>query len=135
MKNIIITLPKNLWDKIVLGEKRVELRKIIPLYFDNTYSRCYVVIKGTSNVVGYFAIGSFGAYNTQNLDIEKLSKMLCVPKSWVETYIQKTNQIVFWYIKHVFLFYPKIKLSNFGLEHNPQSYVYTDWSINGVLIW
>ena len=42
MKDIVITLPFELWQKIVKKEKRIELRKGLPRLFDNSRSKCYV---------------------------------------------------------------------------------------------
>lgn len=55
--DIIITLPKGLWTKIVTGDKRVEMRKWnLPKHFDVTLDKVYVVLKGTKRVVGCFEI-------------------------------------------------------------------------------
>lgn len=55
--DIAITLPKDLWLKIVSGEKKVEMRKWdLPKHFDLKLDSIYVVIKGTRKVVGRFKV-------------------------------------------------------------------------------
>ena len=57
--DIVITLPKVLWLKIVSGEKLVEMRKwYLPSHFNRQTDCIYVVLKGTRRVAGFFKVVS-----------------------------------------------------------------------------
>lgn len=127
MKDIVITLPEELWNSICTGQKKIELRKSIPLLFDNYFNRCWVVQKGTSRVVGYFRIKVFGMYRDYQEHIETIAKDAAVSVPFVKSYYQGHKNAYIWFIGHVYQAnrqYERFVL--FGIKNNPQSYVYVD---------
>ena len=124
--NIVITLPRSLWEKIKSGEKTVELRKSVPRLFDNATSKCFVVLKGTSEIVGYFKISQFTSCPLEHIDVNKMAKIAGIPPLWFRTYYTTSQVAHIWHISEVYE-YPSssINLSRLWVTRNPQSYVYT----------
>lgn len=131
MKNMIITLPKFLWESIVKGEKRFEIRKNLPMFFSTCCSKCYVIIKGTDLVAGYFTISCFYSQIYKKEDCSLIAKVACVPDEWVSKYLKESKRFWAWHIEKVFVFKEQISAKSvFSIKSNPQSYVYTDVSIH-----
>jgi hypothetical protein len=130
MKDIVITLPLELWQKIAKKEKRIELRKSLPRFFDNGQSKCYVVEKGTKNVLGYFTIRSFHICKYTGVIPDEFASLVGVPVSWISRYYKIGDSMKMWYIRRVFEFDPDPTLWDMlKIKTNPQSYVYTDGQI------
>lgn len=130
MKDIVITLPLELWQKIVNKEKRIELRKALPRFFDNGRSKCYVVEKGTKNVLGYFTIGSFHICKYKGVVPEDFANLVGVPASWIRQYCKIGDSMYMWNIRRVFEYEPDPTLWDMlKIKTNPQSYVYTNGKI------
>ena len=85
--DIIITLPKDLWTKIVTGEKSVEMRKWnLPEHFDVTLDKVFVVLKGTKRVVGCFEVERV-AYNFSKTESwEEFGEKLGISYEWYDKY-------------------------------------------------
>lgn len=131
MRNIIITLPHELWRKILSGDKTFELRTKCPLNFTLNKSKCYVVIKGSHLIVGWFSISTFIQDRTEHLNLSYLSCILCVPPQWIFDYVKKHEIVWFWHIGKVFrLEKPANATDIFHLKANPQSFIYTDIDIS-----
>lgn len=131
MKNIIITLPKFLWESIVKGKKRWEIRKNLPQFFSTNDSKCYVIIKGSDIVAGYFSISSFYSQIYKKEDCSVLAKVACVPDEWISKYLKESKPFWAWRIEKVCVFKKQISAKLvFSIKSNPQSYVYTDVSIH-----
>lgn len=130
MKDIVITLPFELWQKIVKKEKRIELRKGLPRLFDNGLSKCYVVEKGTKNVLGYFTISSFHMCRYKGVIPEEFANLVGVSVSWIQQYYKIHDFMYMWNIRRVFEYDPDPALWDMlKIKTNPQSYVYTDGQI------
>lgn len=130
MENILITLPKDLWDSIKRGKKTIELRKSIPVKFDNCYSKCYVVLKGTRYVVGYFYIDTFHKIPKTDYHIKNISKLACISEDWILKYYQNQDCITCWHIGQVYDFeWLEYASKLIGSKPNPQAYYYTDFNI------
>lgn len=128
---MIITLPKFLWESIVKGEKRYEIRKNLPQFFSTNDSKCYVVIKGTDIVAGYFSISCFYSQIYKKEDCSQIAKVACVPDEWISKYLKESKRFWAWHIAEVCVFKEQISAKRvFSIKSNPQSYVYTDVSIN-----
>lgn len=130
MENIVITLPKDLWNSIKRGEKKIVLRKSIPVKFDNYYSKCYVILKGTRNVVGYFYIDTFHKIQKNSNLIKNLSGLACITEDWILKYYQNRDCITCWHIGKVYDFeWLEYASKLIGSKPNPQAYYYTDINI------
>ena len=125
--NIIITLPHYLWAHICIGTKKIELRKKIPLNFQTNESKCFVVLKGTHRIIGWFTISQFTKMPTPKPCTPDFAKALCVPRNWVDEYLKKSDYCYCWHIKDVYAYKQRVDIKeNFEIHSNPQSYVYTD---------
>lgn len=85
--DIVITLPKDLWLKIVSGEKQYEMRKwSLPKHFDVNSDCIYVVIKGTRRIAGCFKVmGVEGRLKKDEAWLE-FGGWLCVSHEWFSKY-------------------------------------------------
>lgn len=129
MKHIIITLPDYLWEKIVKKEKRIELRSRFPLSFSFKNSKCYVVRKGTHDVVGYFKITEISEYKPDSYIPIGLARLLGVTFKWLVSYCRNKKKLYLWHIGEVHEFPEPIDARQaFGISTNPQSFIYTDIS-------
>lgn len=85
--DIAITLPKDLWSKIVSGEKKVEMRKWdLPKHFDLKKDSIYVVLKGTRKVVGRFKVEDVKMYFTQWAAWRRFGDGLGISYKWFTQY-------------------------------------------------
>lgn len=135
MKDIVITLPERLWYLICTGRKKLELRKSIPVEFDLDFSRCWVVLKGTSYVAGYFYLDSFREDYEYIQQIDVIAKAAAVSVQFVRSYYQGSEKACIWNIGPVCQFsrlYDRFYL--FGMKHNPQSFVYVDGPMHNLYV-
>lgn len=123
--DIAITLDQSLWDKIVSGEKGIELRKDIPSFFNKNKDKVFVIIKGTDKVVGYFFVDFFFATTPSVLlTSPKWMRLISVPQDWISKYVEKASHVYLWYISNVFALRQTIPRIEMGLKSNPQKYAY-----------
>lgn len=127
MKNLIITLPKQLWWAIEHGHKMYECRKTLPKLAQKG-SKVYVVEKGTTYVRGYFYIDSIVSTNNYYQAWKDYGRKLYIKEEWFNDYTRNHYGFIhFWKIAGVCKFESDIDLNlYFGITHNPQSFVYTD---------
>lgn len=126
MKHVIITLPFQLWEKIVAGRKLFELRKSIPL-IQPFSGRVYVVIKGTKFVPGYFTLSGIVGSDDADYLWDYSGGYLGVSKEWYQRYASTMRQCLYaWEIDSVYKYdFPLDIRNHFAIVHNPQSFVYT----------
>lgn len=124
--DIAITLPKSLWDKIVSGEKSIELRKNRPYHYDIDFDRVYIVLKGSNDIVGYFIIADFVATSPACLMTSpNWLKQIAVSQEWISHYIEGATLVWLWYIGKVVQYKePLSRPFTMKLKNNPQSYIY-----------
>lgn len=124
--DIAITLPRSLWDKIVSGEKTIELRKNTPQEFNEKTDRVYVCLKGTEFVAGYFTVLSFRLIDANLVtSFKNIVKKIEVPEQWIDDYLKNSSLAVLWYIDDVVSFAGNgVYRSVYNLDKNPQSFVY-----------
>lgn len=122
--NIAITLPKDLWSKIVSGEKKVEMRKWdLPKHFDIKSDSIYVVLKGTRRVVGRFKVEKVKRYFTPWVAWDKFGDGLGVSYQWFTKYWGNSFGMYFFVIGNCRV------LSCHGIievPHAPQKYILID---------
>lgn len=127
MKDIAITLPEKLWYLICSGQKKIELRKRIPVKFDPFICRCWVMKKGTAKVLGFFFIESFHEDLKFRERINEIANDAAVSVEFVETYYQGYQKACIWKIGPVYQSTEPIdSFVEFGMRTNPQSFVYVD---------
>lgn len=124
--DIAITLPQDLWKKIVSGEKSIELRKNFPKEFDVNTDRVYVFLKGTKHIAGYFRVTSFEAFHVKGFsDLYPFITHIAVPKQWIFGYWGYSPMVYLWHIGNVFEFGKPINRDYYWkMQSNPQSFVY-----------
>lgn len=124
--DIAITLPCTLWDKIISGEKTVELRKNFPKDFDVHTDKVFVLLKGTPQIVGFFFVSSFEwVYAKSLLGYESILPKISVPKQWIINYIGDSYAVYLWHIREVYTFpRPLDRSIVWNMYTNPQSFVY-----------
>lgn len=124
--DIAITLPLELWKKVVAGEKSIELRKNFPKDFNVKTDRVYVILKGTRHIGGYFMVSSFEAFYAESIDdLYPVLYKIAVPKQWIIGYIGYASMVYFWHIRAVIEFAKPIdRLDYWRMKNNPQSFVY-----------
>lgn len=120
MMNVVITLPRNLIDKILRGEKTYEMRKYIPYHYDRD-CRIYVVQKRTKNIVLSFRCDYFFEYNP-NRGWEVAGSMLGISKSYYLEYTKNAKSIWFWPILN--LREENLTLDDIGVARAPQNFCY-----------
>lgn len=126
-KNVIITLPESLWEKIVSGEKKIEVRKNAPKgEFDVT--KVYVIIKGTDIVAGYFTLNDIIICDSVWWFYTMYEKQIGVPFEWLLKYAGGLYKKLYGWRVGKIKCLEKLNLfrSDFGLKSNPQSFVYTE---------
>lgn len=85
--SIIITLPKDLWLKIVSGDKGFEMRKWgLPKHFNFEKDNVYVVLKGTRRIVGYFEVVKVESRVIKDVAWDNFGKELGVSYDWFSKY-------------------------------------------------
>lgn len=135
MKDIVITLPEKLWYLICTGRKKIELRKSIPVEFDKDFSRCWVIRKGSSQILGYFYIESFSEDQEYMKRIDVIAKAAAVSVQFVRSYYQGYRKACIWNIGPVY--HSDRQYERFvmlGLKHNPQSFVYVDGPMHNLYV-
>lgn len=119
--NVLITLPKRLIDKIIIGEKTYELRSRIPLKYDD-HSRIYVVEKGTRRIRLSFKSHSFFGIQGGKREALQYSNLLGISKDEFLSYIVTYKELYFWPIQD--LMNECFSIDDINIKKNPQSYIY-----------
>lgn len=123
--DIIITLPKNLIDKILSGEKTVEVRTRRPIMFDLYKDIVFVVQKGTRRVVMDFTIEKFVDVDQAGLLFLYNEGKVGVDLNWLMKYAANKKKFSIWHIGCVTsLDCINATLDAFSIKVAPQSYAY-----------
>lgn len=125
--NIIITLPMNLWEKIISGEKTIELRKVTPRNFNCSTDKCYVILKDTDILAGWIYLDSIKTCPKTEPITADIVTRVAVSRSWIDNYLAKANRYSLWYIRnHEECYDLESARQLFCIRSNPQSYIYTN---------
>lgn len=120
--NILITLPKELIEKIISGEKNYEMRKCLPKNMRIGVDGFFAVEKGTRNVRCWCRVDdvreTYIDYYTASLYVSRL----CVDEEYISRYAHD-KKVYLWRIGKV------IELSgldrcNLVVDKNPQQFAY-----------
>lgn len=123
--NILITLPKNLINKIISGEKKFEMRKRIPKNMKLGEDGFFVVEKGTDEVKCWCRVDKV---TTLDLTITEkmakgLSKDLCVSPKFIIDYASVSTKVYLWEISKVVITEDLCR-NYLGVDKNPQQFAY-----------
>lgn len=119
--DIAITLPKDLWSKIVSGEKKAEMRKWdLPKHFNLKKDSIYVVLKGTRKVVGRFKVEDVDMFFLKECAWNKYGDGLGVSHEWFSKYWGDAFVMYFFVIGNCRVFDHRKVVE---VTHAPQKYI------------
>lgn len=123
--DIVITLPKNLIEKILSGEKTVEVRTRRPKLFGLYRDIVYVVQKGTRRIVMDFTIEEFLDVDRDGLISLYNEGIVGVNYDWLMRYADNKKKFSVWCIGCVTsLDSINLTLDKMPVKAAPQSYAY-----------
>lgn len=120
--NILITLPKDLIEKIILGEKLYEMRKSRPTNVKIGEDGFFVVEKGTNEVRCWCRIDDIYTTYINYYGACRWAPLLGVPRSYVIRYAMGEN-VCMWKIGKVIEFECLCRES-LMVDRNPQQFAY-----------
>ena len=121
--NILITLPKNLIEKITSGEKQFEMRKTLPRYMKIGEDGFFVVEKGTDEVRCWCRVDEAReVVMTEKLAIE-YARFLCVTPEYIIKYAPVGTKVYMWGIGKVMKLQDLCR-DSLIVDKNPQSFAY-----------
>lgn len=124
--NIVITLPQKLITQILLGEKRYEIRKSIPMHLRLEDTWVYVVKKGSNEVPLAFQVNNILYGNMYTELWRSMHGKAGIPLEWYMRYVKNAKRIYIWSIsKRIFFTDPIDVKKDLMIEKNPQQYTYT----------
>ena len=124
--NILITLPKDLLEKIISGEKKFELRKCQPKNMKIGEDGFFVVEKGTDDVRCWCRVDDFWEIYIDNYGAEWYASRLCVPEEYIEKYAN-SKKVYLWKIGKVIPF-DSLRRCDLFVDRNPQQFAYCPFS-------
>lgn len=119
--NVVITLPRDLIDKIINGRKWYEMRKSFPYRFRDG-DGVFVIEKGTDIVRCFFRVIDFIPIDPDFAFLH--AERLGVSAEYVKNYVKNAKRVYLWRIGHVTAL-SNWKRSKLGIDNNPQSFAYT----------
>lgn len=120
--NILVTLPKHLLEKIMSGEKTIEMRKCLPRLMRIGEDGFYIVEKGTNNVRCWCRVDDvYEVIINHNVAMGYASR-LCVSTAYIEKYANG-KKVYLWRIGKVITF-DSLKRETLLVDKNPQQFAY-----------
>lgn len=121
--NVLITLPKNLIEKIISGEKKYEMRKCLPKNMKIGEDGFFVVEKGTDEVKCWCRVDKcLGGFMTE-LAVIQYAHDLCVSPQFILDYAPVGTKVYLWQIGKVMALQDLTRGSLF-VDKNPQQFAY-----------
>lgn len=121
--NILITLPKNLIEKILSGEKKFEMRKCLPKQMKIGVDGFFVVEKGTDDIRCWCRVDDVRETYINHYNAGLFAPRLCVSDEYIEMYAD-SKKVYLWKIGTVVPF-EGFKRSSLCVDKNPQQFIYT----------
>ena len=121
--NILITLPKNLLEKIMSGEKKYEMRKSLPKNMKLGEDGFFVVEKGTDEVRCWCRVDFIIGINMNEWLSEYYSNDLCVTPQFILNYAPIGTKVFLWEVSKVVKLQDLTRGSLF-VDKNPQQFAY-----------
>ena len=120
--NVVITLPRDLINKIINGEKWYEMRRSFP-YRCRDGNGVFVIEKGTDRVRCFFRVLDF--ISIEPYEARACAARLGVSVEYVNNYCKNTKRVYLWKIGRVTAL-SNCRRSNLGVKRNPLNFVYTN---------
>ena len=120
--NILITLPKNLIEKIISGEKIFEMRKCLPKHMRIGEDGFFVVEKGTDEVRCWCRVDKAIETYLDHYSADWFASRLCVPEDYMERYANG-KKVYLWEIGKV-IEIECLKRDSLFVGNNPQQFAY-----------
>jgi len=120
--NILITLPKNLIEKIISGEKKYEMRKCLPKEMKIGEDGFFVVEKGTNIVRCWCRVDGATQIPIGQVMADIYSKLLCVTPQYIINYA-KGKRVYLWEIGKVNVL-QDLERGSLFVDKNPQQFAY-----------
>jgi len=120
--NILITLPKDLLEKIISGEKEFEMRKCMPKHMRIGEDGFFVVEKGTDDVRCWCRVDDAFETDISKYSTKLLASQLCVPEEYIEKYADD-GKVYLWKIGKVIAI-ECLKRDSLIVDRNPQQFAY-----------
>ena len=124
--NVVITLPKDLLEKIISGEKKFEMRKCEPKHMRIGVDGFFVVEKGSDDIRCWCRVDDIFETDISAYSTKLLASQLCVPEDYIEKYANY-KKVYLWDIGKVKTF-ENLKRDDLLVDRNPQSFAYTPLS-------
>lgn len=120
--NILITLPKELIDCIISGEKLYEMRKSLPKLMKIGEDGFFAVEKGTSNVRCWCRVDDVREVYINDPNKSWLVTKLCIDEDYVRKYAAH-KKVYLWKIGKV-IELSDLDRSSLFVDQNPQQFAY-----------
>lgn len=120
--NILVTLPKHLLEKIISGEKTLEMRKCRPKLMGMGVDGFFIVEKGTDNVRCWCRVDDVYDVTINHNVAMRYSSRLCVSTAYIEKYAND-KKVYMWKIGKVIAL-DHLKRETLGADRNPQQFTY-----------
>ncbi len=121
--NILITLPKNLLEKIMSGEKKFEMRKCLPKLMKVGEDGFFVVEEGTDEVRCWCRVDEVETHRLSEDFAKRYAKDLCVNQSYIQGYAHVGDNVHLWKIGKVVKI-DCLKCGSLFVGKNPQQFAY-----------
>jgi len=123
--NVLITLPKNLINAIISGEKTFEMRAVKPHLMKCSEDGFFCVEKGSDNVQCWCQCDYTLKLDADEVRPDYWSEYLAVDAGHVVQYCSNKRSVYMWHIAEVVRFdNGGIKRDELYVDHNPQSFAY-----------
>lgn len=124
--SILISIQQKWWEKILSGEKTLEIRKTAPrlLFGLDNSPPCtvFVYVSGTGAVQGQFSCPGI----IQTADLASLVERACVPLGDLSSYAGRKRVLYGWEIAEPEQYDTPRPLAEFGVKRPPMSWQYVD---------
>lgn len=121
--NILITLQKNLIDKILSGEKKFEMRKSVPKNMKIGEDGFFVVEKGTKDVRCWCRVDRCVGVTMTDMAAVQYASVLGVSWSFVLNYAPIGKKVYMWQIGKVMELQDLCR-DSLCIDKNPQQFAY-----------
>lgn len=121
--NVLITLPKELIDKILSGEKNAEMRKCLPKFMKIGEDGFFMVEKGTDDIRGWCRVDGYLKTVTNKDGTKIRSEGLGVTYPYIMAYAPPGTTVYLWKIGKVIKL-DRMKRRSLMVDRNPQQFAY-----------
>ena len=124
LDTIVLSLHKRWWEKMLAGEKILEIRKTAPTEKDHAY-RVLVYVAGEGGVCGEFTCTDFMKIKMFPQLLETHKRQSCQTESQIMEYAGESKRNLWgWAVTEVKEYCTPHPLDLYGLKNQPQSWCY-----------